>query len=190
MIQQALEEIVWKWRSVWDWFVDSTIRMLCLALPGRFRIVPEASTGEPMLRQLAIIRGGSWIGKRVGALYLQHFDAPEPRGYAHIHRWRRMRSLVLSGSFIEERPIDVEYIAHMRGDRYEMDRKVIHRVEWWSPRCWTLFHMSVEQSDAWGWFEIANRDSSTRQRVLGCFIPWRKHIAKRVPSLDTREITQ
>lgn len=172
-----------------DLIVDWTIRALCVLLPWRHRIVPDALTAEPMLRQFALIRGGSFIGRRFGALYFQHFLQPEPMTYMHRHRWARMRSWVLSGLFVESRPggeiTSADYAVHARGESYEMDRTTIHRVAYWSRRCWTLFWMSPDVSDDWGWYEW---DATTGR--LGAFRPWRTHIAKRVPSLDTGEITK
>lgn len=171
--------------ACWDLFVDFAIRALCVLMPWRHRVVPAAEDpSRPLLRQFALLRASRW-----GALYLQHFVTPEAHDFAHIHRWMRMRSWVLSGFFIEERPIDfVRHIAHFRFTSYTMDRSVIHRVAEWSPRCWTLFWMSPETTDAWGWFPIVNRAATKRHHILGSFRPWREHIVKRVASLDTGRI--
>lgn len=176
-------------KAAWDIAIDALCRLLCILFPWRSRIVPAAEDPErPLLKQFAILRAG-----RFGALYLQHFVTPEPREFVHCHRWHSMRSWVLSGLFIEERPLDPNqrYHIHERFGSYSMSHTVIHRVEFWSRRCWTLFWMSPELSDAWGWWHVADRNAPQPWKILGNFIPWRDHIQKRIESLDSgkKEIT-
>jgi hypothetical protein len=182
-----------KLAELWDHLVDAMIRALITVVPSRYRVVPRAEAPEtPLLEQFALIRGASWIGRRFGALYFQHFCNPEPSGFAHRHRWARMRSLVLSGGFVEERfAIGVDGVRraelwpHWRGSSYSMGASDIHRVAWWGPRCWTLFHMSVTQTDSWGWYAIEPASFASTRRQLGAFTPWREHIVRRIESLDT-----
>lgn len=174
--------------GLWDLSVDLLCRALCSLFSSRHRTVPAAEDpSRPLLRQFAIVRATSWIGRRYGALYLQHFITPESLDWAHRHRWAHMRSWVLSGYFIEERLPHVELIAHVAPSSYDMRATVIHRVSAWSEKCWTLFHMSPEVSDNWGYYRIVDRKAATH-RVLGPFIHWRAHIVKRVPSLDTGKV--
>jgi hypothetical protein len=48
--------------------------------------------------------------------------------------------------------------------------------------------MSAEQSDEWGYYPIVG--PAAARRLEGSLIPWRKHIVRRVVSLDTGKITQ
>lgn len=174
--------------AAWDWMIDAAVRALCAALPGRHRVIPTATDpSRPLLEQFAVMRQC-----RFGALYLQRFVNPELPRYFHRHQWRSMRSVVLSGTFTEERA-PLIYIGdwsnsqlalqshsttmhtHRRLSTYAMDRSVIHRTHSWSSRCWTLFWMSSPKLEDWGYYD---RDAAWR------WIPWREQIAKQIPSLD------
>lgn len=152
---------------------------LCRTFPSRSRVVPKAD--EPsvdLLLQFMI-----WPGR----LYLQHFIHPETGGYFHRHRWSFMRSLVLSGYFIEQRPIgrcSVRWVEHVSPSIYSMDHNTIHRVAFWSEDCWTLFYMSKERTDLWGYYKRLPNG------CLSTMIPWRAAVMCRVPSLETKEITR
>jgi hypothetical protein len=183
--------------AAWDWLVDSLVRLLCALLPSRHRIIPTATDpSRPLLEQLAVLHMG-----RFGAIYLQRFVNPELPRFFHRHQWHRMRSVVLSGEFVEERaPLvfvgDVlpqlpdhytpiipayhipRYITHRRLSTYTMDRTVIHRTHSWSTRCWTLFWMSSPKLEDWGYYDRENGWAYT---------PWREQIAKQIPSLDVPE---
>lgn len=166
--------------AMWDRAVDAACRGLCALIPSRHRIVPgHKDPSVPLLRQFAIIRMG-----RFGALYLQHFCNPEPAHY-HRHKWDRMRSFVLSGMFVEERPsIGMHMIGHSRLTSYAMDRDTLHRVVLWGPRCWSLFWMSPQYDNDRFTFYERNPDGTA-----GKATHWRDYLAARVPSLDTGEIT-
>lgn len=173
----------------WDRLVNFICRWLCRVLPSRARTIPHATdASRPLLTQFALWRAG----KGRLAIYLQHFESPEPETHLHRHRWKWMGSLVLSGWFREERattpPIVGHYcwtrpIAHRAGTAYSMRKQDVHRVSWWSQRCWTLFVM-WDADDDWGYWERRTSDGTWVR-----FIPWREHIQKRVPSLDTGKVT-
>jgi len=112
-------------------------------------------------------------------LYLQHFEEPESKDYFHRHRWHYMRSWVLSGHYVEERPGML--ITRRAGTTYSMNHQTVHRVDSWSKDCWTLFLM-LKPDDDWGYYER----SGTR---LGKFTHWRQFLKARVPSLETGKIT-
>lgn len=107
------------------------MRVLVRLFPGRYRLIPRAQDGEPLLRQFKIF---SW-------LYLQSFIGPEVYGWFHRHRYRLMISLVLCGRFTEERyPGGWPLLkTHKAGRIYAMDRTVVHRLHAVEPRTWTLF---------------------------------------------------
>lgn len=166
--------------SLWDQIVDSACRWLCVVIPARARIVPRSDAPEiPLIIQFKI-----WGNDRGSSLFLQHFVNPENPDYFHVHRWEQMKSLVLSDSFTEERPVveGLRAIRHKRFERYEMDRSVIHHVAYWGPRCWTLFWMSAEKTDDWGFFKRLETGE------LSALIPWREFVVQRIPNLETGEI--
>lgn len=160
----------------WDTFVLFCFLWLFDKFPSRARIVPRADDPEtPMLMQVALVRG---------RLYLQRFIAPESRDFFHNHRWRYMRSLVLSGSYVEERP-GGKLIRRRAGRSHSMDSTTIHRVLWWSPCCVTLFYMSKRHAPTWGYFEA-------KPLRFAQFTDWREFVKRRIPSLESgnKEMTK
>jgi len=147
-------------------------RWLCRTFPNRARIVPRADDGvTPLLTQFMII-------PRV--LYLQHFEGPETNDYFHRHRWHYMRSFVLSGFYIEERP-GQKFYSRRAGRTHKMDHSTVHRVEYWSSDCWTLFLM-LRPGDDWGYYARQGKGD------LGRYTPWRDFVKKRVPTIETKQI--
>ncbi len=111
-----------------EWLVTV---FLARVFPGRYRVIPRAQDGIPMLRQFKLTR---WA-------YLQSFQCREVPERFHVHRWRRMFSFVLSGKFFEERYPGGITIRHEAPSIYSMDDTVIHHVISVVPRTWTLFLM-------------------------------------------------
>jgi len=112
--------------------------------PSRCREIP-AIDGGILLRQI----------KLTEKVFLQNFAKPEPEGIFHLHRWERMRSFVLTGSFIEQRlraDRSKRLIRHRFLSTYSMTRDVVHRVAYWSPRCWTIFIM-MGNTGEWGYLD-------------------------------------
>ena len=120
------------------------IRVLARVFPKRFRLILNAVSGAPLLRQFRIF---SW-------LYLQSFVGPEARDWFHVHRWAKMFSIVLSGGFIEERyPGGRGFFIHHRAPScYGMDYTTIHRIKSVSARAWTLFFMLRDRGEGWGYY--------------------------------------
>ena len=169
--------------DLWDQIVDTLARSVCIMFPSRSRIVPQSNDPlRPMIIQFKI-----WGNGKGSSLFLQHFIQPEDPDYFHVHRWEQMKSLVLSDRFVEERPIagyeagEIRAITHSRFQFYRMDRTVKHHVAYWGPRCWSLFWMSAEKSDQWGWFHKDRLDH---------LIHWKEFVERRVPSLETGEISK
>ena len=142
-------------------------------LPKLCREIPHPNGGV-LLQQIKV-----WDRKGTVA-YLQHFCQPEEKDVFHRHRWDYMRSIVLTGHYVEERPNfhyvglpQKEFIKRHWFKTHTMDAKVIHRISHWSPRCWTLF-ITKNNKHTWGYY---NRD--------GVFTPWDEYIpeARRVKSL-------
>ncbi len=104
----------------------------CLAswFPKRYRVIPRITDGEPMIRQFKL---ADWC-------YLQSFRCSDAQELFHVHRWRRMVSLVLSGGLVEERyPGGHYFLRHIAPHAYSMDSTNIHRIDSVRPRTWTLF---------------------------------------------------
>lgn len=175
MIAAAILVLLIVWLlAAGDFWIPAFCGFLCRAFPSRSRVVPKADDpSTPLLLQFMI-----WPGR----LYLQHFLHPETAGLFHRHRWEKMRSIVLSGNFIEERRTHEsfysDWISHHSLSAYSMTRDVIHRVAFWSQDCWTLFYMSRARSDDWGYFR------RLPDGTLSPMIPWREAIKCRVPSLE------
>lgn len=163
----------------WDSFIDHCCRWLCLHYPGRYRLIPHAEDPtQPLLMQFML-----WPHH----LYLQHFVSPESTTWFHRHRWARMRSWVLSGWFVECRPLDRCMLLHKRLSTYAMTKDVIHHVVAWSPLCWTLFFVRGA-SDDWGYFpRRAFKGSGVVEKD---FVPWRDHVRSRVRNLETGKVTK
>jgi hypothetical protein len=125
--------------------------------PDRYRVIPNAVTGKPLLRQFKLF---NWA-------YLQSFVDVEVPGWFHRHRWQRMWSFVLSGGFIEERYPGYIYVTHRAWSVYKMDRTVIHRLGFVEPRTWTLFLM-FGNLKLWGYYPRPDRD--------GGYVPYEKMI--------------
>lgn len=152
-----------------EWLV---VAKLARWFPSRYRLIPRAHDGAPLLRQFNVL--GNWC-------YLQSFENPEDWNWFHVHRWRRMISIVLSGTFKEERYPGGQFKLRRSPSIYSMDRTVVHRLSAVMPRTWTLFFMfgSISRSDGkadWGYYP--------RPKQSG-FVPWDKMIPdeRRVKSL-------
>lgn len=152
-----------------EWLV---IRVLARVFPSRYRLIPRAQDGKPLLRQFKIF---SWC-------YLQSFVSAEVMQRFHVHRWRYMLSFVLSGEFAEERYPGTMYIIHTAPSVYQMDDTVVHRFARVAPNTWTLFFMfgknRHELPGDWGYFQRPHWDSLKYQ-------PWDQEIPeeRRVKSL-------
>lgn len=149
---------------MWSYFVEWLImRVLVRWFPSRYRLIPRRSDGAPLLRQFKIFGGSN----TKHGCYLQSFVNAEERDLFHVHRWRRMISIVLSGWFVEERypglppvcshrrssSVAFKFLRlHKRLSIYFMDNTVIHRLHGVGPRTWTLFFMIGNEND-WGYFE-------------------------------------
>lgn len=148
---------------MWSRLVEFLImRVLARLFPGRYRLIPRRSDGAPLLRQFALF-GGS---KTRHGCYLQSFVNPEEPDLFHRHRWTRMISIVLSGSFSEERYPGNLGKTHSAPSIYTMDGTVIHRLNGVAPRTWTLFFM-FNGLKAWGYYK---RPIGIRE------IPWNEAI--------------
>ncbi len=168
------------------------VRCLARVFPGRYRVIPRMPDGAPLLRQFRILSIGAEKPRGVPpwyhfSVYLQSFVNAEVEGEFHVHRWRRMISLVLSGWFCEER-VDLSIgvtqggayrIAHLSPSVYTMASGDIHRFHYVAPRTWTLFIMVGRNEDkpmgGWGYYA----------RATGEYRPWDQAIPqeKRIAAL-------
>ena len=138
------------WGRFLTWLVT---RVLARLFPKRYRLIPRRSDGAPLLRQFKIF---NW-------LYLQSFVNAEETNLFHVHRWRKMYSIVLSGEFHEERYPGLScsysgphngfnyYIEHCAPSVYSMDQTDIHRLSWVKNDTWSAFFM-FGNSTAWGYY--------------------------------------
>lgn len=127
-----------------EWLIAG---VLARAFPGRWRIIPRAQDGAPLLRQFKFCR---WV-------YLQSFVNPELPEFFHFHRFRFMFSIVLSGWFIEERYPGKRFNFfknHFAPSVYTMDRSTVHRLHAVDSRTWTLFFQFGNTGD-WGYLPRA-----------------------------------
>ena len=145
-----------------EWLVTCPLARF---FPERYRVVPRIDDGRPMLRQFRLF---SWC-------YLQSFCCEDQLEQFHRHRWGRMYSIVLSGSFVEERYPGELYIPHSAPSLYTMTDTVIHRIAYVAPRTWTLFFM-LGNSRQWGYY----------RRPEYLYTPWYDAVPKniRVKSFD------
>ena len=176
-----------------DTLIDRLCRALCAIFWWRFRVIPKAKDpGVPLLRQLLV-----W--KSAGLeVYIQHFDNPEDPEWFHCHEWPRMRSVVLSDMYVEERADRHGrfHVPHPRGTTYTMvagelgwnggsvahtPATVWHRTHYWGAKCWTLFVCSGGRVVPRGYKRWDNPPGGSPG--LGRFVPWRDHLTKIVPSL-------
>ena len=157
---------------MWDRAVDATANWLCRTFPSRYREVPHATSGKPMLRQF----------KLPGRAYLQSFVDAEEYEYMHNHRWDKVRSFILSGWYDEERP-GRQVIRRKRFTTYTMTRDVIHRIEFWAPRTWTLFIQSEGQDLSQWRYYVAHPLRWAGQ------VKWEDHIQNRVANLEHGNLT-
>jgi hypothetical protein len=109
-----------------EWLI---VGKLAKWFPERYRVIPRITDGEPMIRQFKL---ASWA-------YLQSFRCEDVQDLFHVHRWRRMVSLVLSGGLIEERFPGRYFLHHFAPHLYTMDSTNVHRIWAVLPRTWSLF---------------------------------------------------
>lgn len=134
--------------------------VMSFLFPKRCREIP-AVNGGVLLQQIRITK----------TAYMHHFVQPEPAGKFHLHRWTKMRSFILTGHYIEERLYadrSTKKIRHRFLQTFAMGREAIHRIDYWSPGCWTLFFYS---DDDLGWGYV---DGETFE-----YTPWDEYIPEK-----------
>lgn len=118
-----------------------------------------------------------YIGQLFGlTFYLHRFVSADSERHLHNHPWRWGRSLILSGSYIEERVLDICPHASSSGCMTET-----RRIKWWNvvndntfhqisaaePNTWTLFfhservtvdHGAGKILKGWGFLESADSE--------------------------------
>jgi hypothetical protein len=107
--------------------------------------------------------------KWLPSVYLHCFHSSDEDMELHNHDWNHSISLILSGSYLEERFINNKIVTKIfkPGNINYIRDKDFHRVELKSKRVWTLF-ISGSKVNAAGW-GFLSRD--------GCrFTPWQEHV--------------
>jgi hypothetical protein len=173
---------------IWDTSINALCRNLCLWFPSRCRTVPHAEDpSKPLLTQLLLWHQGKT------SVYLQHFETAEDYDWFHRHRWTYMRSYVLSGMYLEERPVDPNAFSipakaetvircRYRLTTHTFEPETIHRVDFWSPKCWTVF-VTKNPDQEWGYYPRGKFGAAD-------FVPWRQFIKQRIPSLESGQVTK
>lgn len=111
---------------------------LLFALSGNLRVRLIQEKGRPYLERYYL---ATFWGRRY---YLHRFVDSDPKGL-HDHPWENAWSIVLSGSYIEERrsgPRKIRWFNRLTGDSFH--RVVVDKD------CWTLFSHSVDRVKPWG----------------------------------------
>lgn len=114
---------------------------------------------------------GTLLGCRI---YLHRFVRSDTERHVHNHPWRWAASLVLAGSYIEERaPHDEPSIGYVSTFRQVtlfnwITRSTRHRVTGVQPETWTLF-TTGPRDGGWGFYEnepIYSGDGQLRYAVI------------------------
>lgn len=184
----------------WCWLIERVALLLC----GQAREIFNRDGSSKYLSRFYLIGGpfmkdgsspyqagghdlkpGAIWPNRAWGLYFHRFHTSDDAGDLHSHPWRWAVSLILSGSYVEERYVDDGFgpkrirIRRFRaGSINRLDSDTFHRVDLvGSTPCWTLFLVGPKFS-TWGF----------RKRDTGCFVPWREYInAKRDPVAFSRD---
>lgn len=106
-----------------------------------------------------------YMGQRFGrTFYLHQFLTADGERHIHNHPWRLSRSLVLAGSYFEER---LSALCAKNGPKLQMrrvgltnriDQADFHRIAAVWPGTWTLFFHTTPRLHQWGFLEIADPD--------------------------------
>ena len=111
--------------------------------------------------------------KWMPSVYLHCFHASDEDLELHNHDWNRSFSLILAGSYLEERLINGKIVNRIfkPGSINYIKADDFHRIELKTKRVWTLF-ISGSKTDAKGWGFL------TRDTLK--FTPWQHHGNKTV----------
>jgi hypothetical protein len=108
--------------------------------------VDIAPGGELYLRRWYLTPTGWWYRNRWPGVFLHCFHTSDPDRGFHSHPWYWATSLILRGSYQEERPVlgyDDWPSVYMRrlapGYTATLTPNDFHRVKLLTPRVWTLF---------------------------------------------------
>lgn len=120
-----------------------------------------------------------YVGQLFGVtFYLHRFVSPDSERHLHNHPWDWGRSLVLSGSYVEERAVDL--CPHASASGCITQRR---RIRWWNkvngndfhqihdadPNTWTLFFHGKRTrikcgmasiAKGWGFLETVDRETT------------------------------
>lgn len=140
--------------------IERLVMFLARVFPSRYRVLSRAD-GRPFFRQFKVLSIGKEEPRGIPpwyhvSIFFQSFMLPDDADSFHIHRWRRMVSLVLSGELTEDRGPVGGLITHRAPTIYTMSSNVVHRAAAVAPRTWTLFVMlganTHKLEGGWGYF--------------------------------------
>lgn len=110
--------------------------------------------------------------KWLPSIYLHCFHSSDEDLELHNHEWNISFSIILAGSYSEERLIKDKNIIRriFKPGYFNIIRaNDFHRVDLLTPRVWTLFISGPKFKDTWGFLD----------RNTFKFVPWQEHIQKK-----------
>lgn len=132
---------------------------------------PHMPDGSPAFEADGGPRPGAiWPDRRFG-VYLHRFHRSDEADELHNHPWSWAVSLILSGSYSEERLQPDGSIGRRvfgPGSVNRITHDTFHRVDLLTQECWTLFIVGRKER-SWGFWD----------RETDEFVPWREYIARR-----------
>lgn len=130
----------------------------------KYRIITR-DDGELYLTRFYIYRKSAWW---LPSIYIHCFHSSDHDPELHNHGWKKSISLILKGSYSEERriPGSVRTKIFKPGMLNKIDKSTFHRVDLLTPRVWTLFISGTKNDPEWGFWD----------RHTGIYRPWQEHI--------------
>lgn len=113
------------------------------------------------------------------SIYIHHFHSGDSDLELHNHEWKISASLILSGSYVEERRDSDDKIKTKivsPGSLNIIKDSTFHRVDLITPEVWTLFISGHKGKPSWGfwdrhtgkftqWEEFLNRKAQTQMKI-------------------------
>ncbi len=110
--------------------------------------------------------------KWMPSIYIHHFHSSDSDLELHNHEWKISASLILYGSYAEERrgsddKIKIKIVSP--GSLNIIKGSTFHRVDLLTPEVWTLFISGHKGKSSWGFWD----------RHTGKFTQWEKFIKEK-----------
>ncbi len=151
------------------------IETLCINFATFFRLnvreIYRRDTNKYLTRYYIFRKPVKWML----SLYLHCFHSSDEDLELHNHDWNRSISIILAGSYLEERMIKGKIVTRIfkPGDINYIKANDFHRIELKTKRVWTLFISgSKNNKNNWGFL---NRNNFK-------FVSWQEHMTKSATS--------